>query len=139
MKLISFARSIVAGVSLGFGLLTWTCAFAGVKVPVPVYFTDYDTPYGQSANGVLGSARNSSDPNESIGCYVYNYGSGAFGYCSAVDSNGVIHACSAWSAEMLATMRALSSDSFLSFSWDGLGNCLSVEESTMSYYELKIR
>jgi len=112
----------IACVSLG--LLASTSAMAGFKTAQSVVISDLY----QFANGMLGQVRNSSDTTQYIGCATWS----GLGYCYAVNSAGVSRSCSTSDADMLATIRSLSSDSSLMFYWNSSGQCTFVEVDTSS-------
>src|SRR6266704_41334 len=69
---------------------------------------------GMSASGPLGSARNSGDTRQSIGCYTAaDAGSDSVGLCQAVDANGIGRQCFTYDSQLMATIRSLNGDSYL--------------------------
>ena len=94
-------------------------ASAGAKNPWPVT-VNYTYSY---ANGALGTARNSADNNQDIGCNVTSY---SWGYCYAVDASGNYAGCYANTEAHWAAIRAIDSDSAVDFTWDASGYCNSI-------------
>jgi hypothetical protein len=86
------------------------------------------------ASGALGTARNSGDPNQVIGCQTY--GTTTF-LCYAHDPYGTQGSCVGSDANLLAWVRSLNGDSWLYFSWDTSGNCTFVSVENSSYLEPK--
>ncbi len=68
------------------------------------------------ANGSIGDARNSLDSNQSIGCMIYASASvpGVKGYCYA-NSGDKVAACNVTSPQLIEVIKAISSDSLISF------------------------
>jgi hypothetical protein len=89
-------------------------AFAGEKDINPVVVTV--TATGGYAYGSLGSARNSSDGTEDIGC-TFTPGSAS---CTATNSSGLTRSCTAPGLGL----AGLSDDAYIYFSWsNGSTNC----------------
>jgi len=105
--------------------------WAGWKWPYPVYINTVM----QSANGAVGSVRNSSDPNEYISCNLSTSGSGHMVNCYALDAGGTFVTCASSAANMVTVMSAMTSASNISFGYDNAGNCTSLQVSTASYWE----
>lgn len=120
------------------GVLTFTnLASAGLAFSFPVAIDNSQ----RVASGSLGSAHNSGDSVQYIGCsnYVTGYylsggGSDAVqtsGACLAVDSQGNPAACVflplANPAVSIAQLPRMQSDSLISFTWDTNGYCTSVQ------------
>jgi hypothetical protein len=109
-----------AVVGLLFSMSLAGTAWAGLKSNSPVYISTS----GMYANGSLGSARNSSDALQYIGCYTRSDAMAASTLvCYARDSDGVAVSCSTTVASMIAVAQGLNSDSHLWFSWDSTGEC----------------
>jgi hypothetical protein len=106
------------GFVIGLGLLVALAgsARAGAKHSVPV------TVGSAYASGSLGTARNSSDGNQYIGCQVYGTSS-INAYCYAADSAGHYLSCSTTTTAMVALAESLTSDSYLYFSVNSSGGC----------------
>lgn len=98
----------------------------------------------RTASGSLGSARNSADSIQYIGCHGTLYpnldaNSGSFAsttyYCYARNSAGTTAACSVpITTEFFDIYAPVAEDSFLQFSWDASGNCTSLRVENYSYY-----
>ncbi len=77
----------------------------------------FDEPVWGSANGALGSARNSGNTTEQIGCNLYSDGSTFHQVsCSATAADGSTASCSSESRNVVFALNALKSDSHLAFS-----------------------
>jgi hypothetical protein len=73
--------------------LSSSAAFAGMKASSPVEIvSSYSYSY---AAGSLGTARNSGDKTQSIGCtiYAWNLSAPPTVYCSATDATGRVFSC----------------------------------------------
>ena len=130
-------KSLTIGLAAAAGLLATLAAYAGNKAWLNVMIWD-----GYAA-GTVGYARNSTDNSiESIGCYTWGNNttadSGAGG-CQATNAQGLSRSCVTNNASLLATMRAVNGDSYLSFNWDANGYCTFVWVSNNSAYEPKVK
>jgi hypothetical protein len=128
MKMMSVMRSIGVAVVATCGLLTSSgLAFAGTKATNPVYINN-SSGY---ATGSIGSARESSDGYQYIGCSSY----GTNGYCIAEDSAGNFAEC-AWSgATQQAAVESITPMSNLVLNWNTTtGGCTSIQVSNFSYW-----
>lgn len=65
--------------------------------------------------GALGSARNSSDTTQQIGCDIYGDGGFKQARCWGTDANGVNSSCTTQRPNMLFSLSALKPDSYLEF------------------------
>ncbi len=114
-------------------------AYAGFEQPVPVVVdSDNLTAFGDQL-----TARTSDDDVSLIGCGTRNFDDGfgfsfRFGFCQATDTDGNNVICTTQNPNLIDEMRANSSYSFITFSWDddGFGNltCNRVGFSTQSFY-----
>jgi hypothetical protein len=90
-----YARGAVLGIvaagALCIALLPHV-ARAGTKNSYPVTITG--TPGAFVVTGSVGSARNSADANQTIGCRLTTTASGYSTNCRAVDSAGTVRQCS---------------------------------------------
>jgi hypothetical protein len=76
------------------------------------------------ATGAMGSARNSTDVMQLIGCgLVANAGSTTYVSCSAMDAKGNRAWCVSTNAEFVRAAQGIGTDSDLVFGWDASGNC----------------
>ncbi|HLK88319.1 MAG TPA: hypothetical protein VKZ18_00415 [Polyangia bacterium] len=115
---------------IGVGLVAGT-AWAGAKYPEPVYIS---TAYSY-AIGSMGSARNSSDSSQEIGCVTYNGGgTQIYGYCFAEDASNNYKQCSWSGTQWTQTINAMTDSSYVWFEWDGSGNCTLIVISNDSAY-----
>lgn len=80
------------------------------------------------AFGMLGTARNSADTVQDIGCYTYGYVLyGVAGYCWATNTQGTYRTCWLSTSNTWGVAATLQSDSELTFWWQANGNCLQVQ------------
>jgi len=114
---------------LAAALLASTAALAGFRTVQPVVIADSPDRGYPFANGDLGYAATTNDSVEYIGCYTYN----GVGGCNAVDRTGLTRSCATADPTMIAIMRSLRGDSYLTFHWDTNGQCTNVSvENTSS-------
>ncbi len=112
-------------------------ARAGQKASYPVSIGS-GTAYGS-----VGTARNSADGSQMIGCTTIGQLSNGVGYnmasCSATDSQGRSASC--WvasnSSAMAQSLASLGTDSFLYFTFDASGNCTFIYVENYSMFEPK--
>lgn len=92
------------------------------------------------AHGSLGSARNSADPYQSIGCFTFYDTANRVNQatCVAVDANGKSATCGTQDPTMVAVTFAFTSDSHVSFSWNRDGSCRHIEVANLSNFEPKL-
>ncbi|MBD2255592.1 hypothetical protein [Nostoc parmelioides] len=91
----------------------------------------------RKASGALGTVRNSSNNVDYIGCGVFNSGNSVLIKCTARNSATLV-TCLGSGPALLPVVQSLNSDSYLSFSWDELGQCTSISVSNFSSYEPKL-
>lgn len=109
-------------------------AFAGEKDASSVWV---DTS-ARHANGGLGGARNSADTTQSIGCAVFTWlGSAPLAVCFASDVKLTTGVCTSTDANIRASALAVKGDSWIDFTWDGSGQCTSLEVNNKSSLEPK--
>lgn len=108
-------------------------SFAGTKTNPTVVVNQT----ARIASGALGSARNSQDNLQFIGCSVIDSTGGAFVTCSARDSLGRSASCRSTDVGKVSVASSISSDSWVYFQYDALGNCTYLLVSTSSQYPSK--
>ena len=109
-------------------------ASAGVKYTGSVYASST----GRYAGGGLGYARNTSNGTEYIGCSVSQYSGSVSIYCSAQDSAGNYAGCTSTDAAFVAAARSLSTDEYMSFSYNASGTCTSLYVEHYSWNQPKV-
>ena len=113
-------------------------AVAGLKVPIEVQVHN-NSAY---AHGAVGTARNSRDSMQDIGCVIQSsvnqpYTSGA---CWAFDAAGNIGQCAYFNRpEFDKAVATISNDSYIQFSWEDTGLCRTINVGNGSLYEPKGR
>ena len=113
-------------------VLFCTAALAGTKAISEVSINTTS----KYAQGSLGSARNSADSNQYIGCSVTN----DYVYCSARNAAGTWVHCDVYSSAMALTARGIGSSGHIQFSWLGgstSGDCNSLTLTHHSMYAPK--
>ena len=109
-----------------------TSAFAGLKLSYPVA-VDSVSRY---AYGSMGTARNSADAVQYIGCPITTYNTGgSYGICEGRNAANSARACTTTNADMMAAIRMVSEASFIFFTWDTSNNCTMVSVVNWSYIE----
>jgi hypothetical protein len=129
-------QRILRGLTAGAAILAMVgLAWGGQKGSWPVTVS---TSY-RYAQGGLGTARNSVDNNQLIGCNTRASGSGSsagyWSYCYAEDAAGNFGSCYTASDAIAATIRGVNGDSAVYFDWDASGYCGTViiyEDSSLS-------
>lgn len=117
--------TLIALLTLSFTLTS--NVFAGTKGTYNVYVGT------TSFYGSLGSARNSADTNQQIGCWSYSSGSG---FCYGKDSTGAAASCSTSDAAMLTSIKSVKGDSYIRVNYSS-GACTNVLVSNFSSFAPK--
>lgn len=103
-----------------------TTAHAGARYSFPVVINDAT----RVAYGALTDARGSADNRQYIGCWSNNTSGG----CDAVNASGLTRSCSTTDPAMLAVIRSMSDESYVSFRWGTDGStCSYIYAQTVSY------
>ena len=125
-RIIGIAAGALTAITLG------TAAFAGLKQNMNV--TYFPGAFLDVGYGFLGTARNSPDNVQQLGCFS----SGGSATCSGTTAAGQSFSCSTSSATQLAAIHSMTSDSYLLFGWDNAtGMCEFVYVRNMSYTPAK--
>jgi hypothetical protein len=88
-------------------------------IPTVVSYNAGTLQSGGYAGGQVGDARASADIYQAIGCTV-TYGSGFSGpqaTCSATDASGNFAFCASTNAGFVAAVQAMTSNSYIYFTW----------------------
>ncbi len=127
-------KPVFVAVCAAVGLAA-TAAWAGTKVSALVYVE----PTSRYAYGSLGSARNSADTVQYIGCYISAYSNGAeYVGCFARNAANTYVSCSSSVPQIINAVRALGGDGYLYFDYDASGACTSVDVRQVSYFVPRI-
>lgn len=126
-------RALIAILAVATSALSAT-AYAGYKSSSSIYIgSDY-------AAGSLGTARNSTDTNQQIGCRVITYTSGSSSmFCYAQNSARVSKSCSTTSPSFISLFSALQGDSWVYFKFNAYGTCTEFQVTNASEFEPKVR
>jgi hypothetical protein len=95
----------------------------------------------RTASGSMGTARNSIDSKQIIGCYgMVKRVAGKdqySGYCFATNSAGVSGSCTIDTLDPISSpmFSTLKDDSYVSFAWTAAGKCTDVRIENYSYWE----
>jgi len=125
------------GYVIGIGLLITTAgtALAGMKGS----FTVSVNTSTMTATGSMGSARNSSDGQQYIGCQVSasSSSSSATVSCFASDSTGKYAGCTSSTPAFVQAAQAIAADSWISFTYNSSSICTSLKVAAASYFPPK--
>ncbi len=120
--------SFVFAIFTALTFISTSIVFAGSK-------STQNVSVGASTfGGSLGSARNSADNLQQIGCYFDSAGTGN---CYGRDSVGTTKACSTNAAALLTVIRSIKGDSYMLVRFTG-GTCTSIRVSNFSSFKPKI-
>lgn len=119
-------------------VLVSTSVFAGLTQPAPVQVTLNPDGSG-SAIGDMVTARFSDNDFEFIGCGVRKVSDGAgghfqFAFCQAEDAENERAFCNTTDVGLIEGYRSVADFSFITFSWNAAGECVSLGTSTQSFY-----
>jgi len=130
LKIVLLASTLLVAALVVCGI-----SFAGYKSDSNVQCY----PAYSYAAGAMGTARNSQDSSQYIGCSLQGYaGSSPTSlYCFAQNSAGTYCGCGSSDPHLIAVAQSMTSDPYLYFGWDANSTCswLRVEED--SYYPSK--
>jgi hypothetical protein len=120
---------------LALFLAPGTRASAGFKQPWDVTID----AVSRTAMGALGTARNSADTRQALGCGVhYDAVNGKNNVnCNAADAAGHTAQCATQQAELIQIALGINGDSFLEFEWDSSGECTNIQVVNSSIYARK--
>jgi hypothetical protein len=125
MKPMKVLFALIASLTLSFALSSNVLAGTKGTYSVSVSTTAF--------SGSLGSARNSADTSQQIGCWSYSSGSG---YCYGKDSTGATASCSTSDAAMLTAIKSVKGDSYIRVNYSS-GACTNVFVSNFSSFAPK--
>lgn len=125
MKLMKVLFTLIASLTLSFAVTS--NVFAGTKGTYNVSVS------ATSFSGSLGSARNSADTSQQIGCWAYSSGNG---FCYGKDSSGATASCATSDAAMLASIKSVKGDSYVRVNYSS-GACTNVFVSNFSSFAPK--
>jgi len=132
LKIVLLASTLVVG-ALICGVRGVT--FAGYKLDSNIQCY----PAFSYAAGAMGTARNSQDGNQYIGCSLQGYaGNSATSlYCYAANSAGTYCGCLSSDPHLIAVAQSMTSDPYLYFGWDSTSTCTVLRVDENSYYPSK--
>jgi hypothetical protein len=123
-------QMLILGAALATGLVA--TAEAGMKSGFSVVID------AGTANGYIGSTRNSPDSEAALSCTVSGFvNGGKHVLCIAQDDQGHYLSCGTSDPDIVAVAQAINGDSQLYFSADAAGFCTSLYVSNNSWAELK--
>jgi hypothetical protein len=112
---------------VGFALvgLCASPSYAGTKDPAPVNIVKNTDKTGL-AQGSVGGARNSPDNVQAIGCDLSSSGDTPNLYCFAIDVAGTFANCVTNNVNLIDLAMGMTSDSYIGFRWNALGQCTQI-------------
>lgn len=84
------------------------------------------------ASGTLVDARGSADNIQIIGCSIV---AGGIGWCYARNSAGVSGSCSTTDPDLLAAIRSVTDESYISFNWYNGSTCSDIVIHKYSHFK----
>jgi len=127
-------KQMLSGLVAAGVLTTGGAAWAGAKTSYPVVINTTT----RTANGALGSARNSTDTVQYIGCLIGVTNSYTeFVRCFARNSAGTTVGCYSNNYNFIDAVQTINSDSYINFTYDVGGGCTLLEVTTSSITEPK--
>jgi hypothetical protein len=128
MQAMTWMKAVVA-----VAVLAGSGAFAGERLILPVVV---DT-VGRKAEGAIGSARNSADTVQYLGCSVSATTVGTSIQCVARNAAGTQVQCNSSSPNLITAALSIQTDDYLRFDWDATGTCTAITLHKYSFYEPK--
>jgi len=101
-------------------------AVAGDKGDVPVTLQTNSSGQVIRAFGMIGTARNSADTKQLIGCFISTSGTSLQAGCEAQNAAGANTMCFSANANIVAAVQSVGPDSYIDFARDSAGNCTSL-------------
>jgi hypothetical protein len=105
-------------------------AFGGVKQIMPLYVN----AASRYANAGLSETYNTADSTQYAECGT----NGSAGYCTFRDASGSYYSCSTTDPALIAVIRSMSPESFISVAWDASANCTYVLSYASSRSAVKV-
>jgi hypothetical protein len=122
-------KRIVLSSLVAAALAVTSVAYAGLRQTYNVNVTQ-----GQQGAGSMGSARNSTDTTQYIGCTLFlASGSSSYLVCAAQDSAGHYASCYTFDPALQSIAHTLTSDSYINFSADASGVCTQLQITNYSF------
>lgn len=125
-----------AWAALALALLC-AAATAGDKSDVPVTLVTNSSGQVTRAYGMIGTARNSADTKQLIGCFISAAGSSLQAGCEAQNAAGANTMCFSSNAGVIAAVQSVGPDSYIDFARDSGGSCTSVYVANSSSTAVK--
>lgn len=93
------------------------------------------------AMGSLGSARNSAELTQHIGCTVFTFSNGSSNVlCTARTAANLVRSCSTNSTmapALVEAARKITGDSYIFFQWNAVGDCTELDITNASQFAPK--
>jgi hypothetical protein len=120
--------------TLALMLVAGGTALAGFKTNIPVVI-DLEL---RNAQGALGTARNTTDALQYIGCTITTDDGWSLTECVARDAAGVTVSCiNGVNTGMRDAALSINGDSFIYFQWDAIGQCTQLVVRNNSWHAPK--
>ncbi len=125
--------------ALAATMWTMLCApaFAGERSNVPVTLETNSSGQVIRAYGMVGSARNSADTRQLIGCFISASGGSLQAGCEAQNAAGANTLCFSANANIVAAVQSVGPDSYIDFTRDSGGACTSLYVANSSVAAVK--
>ena len=114
-------------------VLAGPLALAGERLVLPVVINTVT----RRAEGAIGSARNSADVVQYIGCSISATTVGTSINCVARNAAGTQVSCASTSPNLVTAALSIQTDDFLRFDYDTVGQCTAITLHKYSFYEPK--
>jgi hypothetical protein len=134
----SFGKWLILALACAAGGLLSRDTLAGVKA------NHFVSIVGLTAQGALGSARNSTGTNQRIGCTIHQGDNGGLGdgqpdgVCFARDAAGTVLVCLTDNQEFLPLIDSIDSLSHIKFTADASGQCTFLQTAVSSSYAVPV-
>ncbi len=129
--------SAVLAVLVILGTIGIPTTHAGSKISQEVVIYEYRNGTAGGAYGSIGSARNSNDGDQMIGCSLWAYkGEITRVICSAIDRNRNYVSCSSSDWRLIQAVTAMTSNSYISFGWKNYSDCWRIQIGNTSTSEV---
>ncbi|RKH12516.1 hypothetical protein D7V97_08205 [Corallococcus sp. CA053C] len=117
-----FSKSF--GMSVALVLLAAPVVYAGARSTFNVVVSTVN----RTAEGSMGSARNSTDATQRIYCRTFaDNTAGETMRCFAVDTAGTYVSCYSTAPALIRSVQSAGDESYIAFTWDASGICQSFD------------
>lgn len=117
------ARWLLGSLAAAFVLSSVYQALAGARITPGLVTVNTTT---RTASGYAGDARNSGDSNQYVFCGLSATATSISGYCAARNTAGTVGICATTNANLIAAVRHMAPDSYVSMAWDASSVCTQI-------------